>query len=143
MRNIFLCLMNSCSGIMFSISSCGFSCSPHPFGCLRTYYPAFSCLGSGLEILAFPCNQFGAQEPGNNEQILEFACTRFKAEYPIFDKVWWYSVVSYLYSWDSQYLKDSFRESVYLWTLEKNKTRAKWGCIKVIVNLSPRLLDVY
>ncbi|XP_031263530.1 probable phospholipid hydroperoxide glutathione peroxidase, partial [Pistacia vera] len=41
----------------------------------------------GLEILAFPCNQFGAQEPGNNEQILEFACTRFKAEYPIFDKV--------------------------------------------------------
>ncbi|KAK4853277.1 hypothetical protein QYF36_006519 [Acer negundo] len=40
----------------------------------------------GLEILAFPCNQFGAQEPGNNEQILEFSCTRFKAEYPIFDK---------------------------------------------------------
>ncbi|RYR66549.1 hypothetical protein Ahy_A03g012566 isoform A [Arachis hypogaea] len=42
---------------------------------------------SGLEILAFPCNQFGAQEPGTNEQIVEFACTRFKAEYPIFDKV--------------------------------------------------------
>lgn len=44
-------------------------------------------LGSGLEILAFPCNQFGAQEPGTNEQIVEFACTRFKAEFPIFDKV--------------------------------------------------------
>ncbi|KAL9252001.1 putative phospholipid hydroperoxide glutathione peroxidase [Drosera capensis] len=41
----------------------------------------------GFEILAFPCNQFGAQEPGTNDQILEFACTRFKAEYPIFDKV--------------------------------------------------------
>ncbi|XVF51500.1 hypothetical protein PTKIN_Ptkin04bG0189900 [Pterospermum kingtungense] len=41
----------------------------------------------GFEILAFPCNQFGGQEPGNNEQILEFACTRFKAEYPIFDKI--------------------------------------------------------
>uniref|UniRef100_A0A166FAV0 Glutathione peroxidase n=1 Tax=Daucus carota subsp. sativus TaxID=79200 RepID=A0A166FAV0_DAUCS len=41
----------------------------------------------GLEILAFPCNQFGAQEPGSNEQIVEFACTRFKAEYPIFDKI--------------------------------------------------------
>ncbi|KAL1569067.1 putative phospholipid hydroperoxide glutathione peroxidase [Salvia divinorum] len=41
----------------------------------------------GLEILAFPCNQFGSQEPGTNEQIQEFACTRFKAEYPIFDKV--------------------------------------------------------
>lgn len=42
---------------------------------------------AGLEILAFPCNQFGGQEPGSNEQIVEFACTRFKAEYPIFDKV--------------------------------------------------------
>ncbi|KAF4403853.1 hypothetical protein G4B88_014309 [Cannabis sativa] len=41
----------------------------------------------GLEILAFPCNQFGAQEPGSNEEIVEFACTRFKAEYPIFNKV--------------------------------------------------------
>ncbi|KAJ6426603.1 hypothetical protein OIU84_022240 [Salix udensis] len=43
--------------------------------------------GKALEILAFPCNQFGSQEPGSNEQIMEFACTRFKAEYPIFDKV--------------------------------------------------------
>ncbi|XP_010540797.1 PREDICTED: probable phospholipid hydroperoxide glutathione peroxidase [Tarenaya hassleriana] len=43
--------------------------------------------GHGFEILAFPCNQFGNQEPGSNEEILQFACTRFKAEYPIFDKV--------------------------------------------------------
>ncbi|KAK7307856.1 hypothetical protein VNO77_41277 [Canavalia gladiata] len=41
----------------------------------------------GLEVLAFPCNQFGAQEPGTNEEIVEFACTRFKAQFPIFDKV--------------------------------------------------------
>ncbi|XP_047966296.1 probable phospholipid hydroperoxide glutathione peroxidase, partial [Salvia hispanica] len=41
----------------------------------------------GLEILAFPCNQFGSQEPGTNEEIQEFVCTRFKAEYPVFDKV--------------------------------------------------------
>nr|QCF46617.1 ascorbate peroxidase [Pohlia nutans] len=40
-----------------------------------------------FEVLAFPCNQFGGQEPGTNEQIKEFACTRFKAEYPIFDKI--------------------------------------------------------
>ncbi|KAJ0984904.1 hypothetical protein J5N97_003260 [Dioscorea zingiberensis] len=41
----------------------------------------------GFEILAFPCNQFGFQEPGSNSQIKQFACTRFKAEFPIFDKV--------------------------------------------------------
>ncbi|PQM34597.1 putative phospholipid hydroperoxide glutathione peroxidase [Prunus yedoensis var. nudiflora] len=40
----------------------------------------------GLEILAFPCNQFGAQEPGSNEEIEDFVCTRFKSEFPIFDK---------------------------------------------------------
>ncbi|KAG2390169.1 phospholipid hydroperoxide glutathione peroxidase, chloroplastic [Vigna umbellata] len=41
----------------------------------------------GLEVLAFPCNQFGMQEPGSNEEIKQFACTRYKAEFPIFDKV--------------------------------------------------------
>ncbi|XP_038897705.1 probable phospholipid hydroperoxide glutathione peroxidase [Benincasa hispida] len=41
----------------------------------------------GLEILAFPCNQFGGQEPGSNPEIKQFACSRFKAEFPIFDKV--------------------------------------------------------
>jgi glutathione peroxidase-family protein len=41
----------------------------------------------GVEILAFPCNQFGGQEPGSDEKIQELACTRFKAEYPIFRKV--------------------------------------------------------
>ena len=42
---------------------------------------------AGLEILAFPCNQFGEEEPGSNKQILEFVCTRFKSEFPVFDKV--------------------------------------------------------
>ncbi|CAM0901653.1 unnamed protein product [Alopecurus aequalis] len=42
---------------------------------------------NGLEILAFPCNQFAGQEPDSDEKIVEFACTRFKAEYPIFRKV--------------------------------------------------------
>ncbi|KAL9662565.1 hypothetical protein QQ045_027398 [Rhodiola kirilowii] len=41
----------------------------------------------GLEISAFPCNQFGGQETGSNEDIQEVACTRFKAEFPLFDKV--------------------------------------------------------
>ncbi|KAK8541485.1 hypothetical protein V6N12_014119 [Hibiscus sabdariffa] len=42
---------------------------------------------NGLEILAFPCNQFLNQEPGSSEEAQEFACTRYKAEYPIFQKV--------------------------------------------------------
>ncbi|XP_059438362.1 probable glutathione peroxidase 5 [Corylus avellana] len=41
----------------------------------------------GLEILAFPCNQFLKQEPGTSEDAQQFACTRYKAEYPIFQKI--------------------------------------------------------
>ncbi|XP_008794200.1 probable phospholipid hydroperoxide glutathione peroxidase isoform X1 [Phoenix dactylifera] len=64
-------------------SQCGLTNSNYTE--LSTLYERYK--DKGLEILAFPCNQFGAQEPGTNEQILDFACTRFKAEYPIFDKV--------------------------------------------------------
>ena len=42
---------------------------------------------AGFEILAFPSNQFGWQEPGTNEEIQETVCTMFKAEFPIFEKV--------------------------------------------------------
>ncbi|XP_055806873.1 probable phospholipid hydroperoxide glutathione peroxidase 6, mitochondrial isoform X2 [Solanum dulcamara] len=42
--------------------------------------------GQGLEILAFPSNQFGEEEPGTNDQILDFVCTRFKSDFLIFDK---------------------------------------------------------
>jgi len=40
----------------------------------------------GFEILAFPCNQFGKQEPGTNQQIKEFVASK-GATFPIFDKI--------------------------------------------------------
>ncbi|KAL9242825.1 hypothetical protein vseg_016787 [Gypsophila vaccaria] len=64
-------------------SQCGLTNSNYPE--LTKLYETYK--NQGFEILAFPCNQFGNQEPGDNEQIVEFACTRFKAEFPIFDKV--------------------------------------------------------
>lgn len=38
-------------------------------------------------MLAFPCNQFGAQEPGTNEEILAFARTRYDVNFPMFAKI--------------------------------------------------------
>lgn len=38
-------------------------------------------------ILGFPCNQFGAQEPGTPEQIREFCTSRFDVSFPLFEKV--------------------------------------------------------
>jgi glutathione peroxidase len=41
----------------------------------------------GLEILAFPCNDFGGQEPGTNEQIQNFCSSKFGVTFKLFDKI--------------------------------------------------------
>jgi len=38
-------------------------------------------------VLGFPCNQFGAQEPGSNEEILEFARSKYGVDFPMFAKI--------------------------------------------------------
>ncbi len=38
-------------------------------------------------MLGFPCNQFGAQEPGSDEEILEFARSRYQVNFPMFSKI--------------------------------------------------------
>jgi glutathione peroxidase len=43
--------------------------------------------GQGLEILAFPANEFGGQEPGSNDEIKEFCSTKYKVSFPLFSKV--------------------------------------------------------
>ena len=41
----------------------------------------------GLEILGFPCNQFGAQEPGTADEIGQFCSTNYGVTFPMFEKV--------------------------------------------------------
>ena len=41
----------------------------------------------GLEILAFPCNQFGGQEPGEDAEIEKFCRTEYGVEFPLFTKI--------------------------------------------------------
>ncbi|MCC7059846.1 MAG: glutathione peroxidase [Burkholderiaceae bacterium] len=41
----------------------------------------------GLEILGFPCNQFGAQEPGGEKEIAQFCETQYGVSFPMFAKV--------------------------------------------------------
>ena len=51
---------------------------------MKEVYEAYG--PKGLEILAFPCNNFGSQEPGTNEEIKKFAEER-GATYPLFAKL--------------------------------------------------------
>jgi len=41
----------------------------------------------GLVVLGFPANDFGAQEPGSNQEIVEFCQTRFAVDFPMFEKI--------------------------------------------------------
>lgn len=42
---------------------------------------------SGFEILAFPCNDFGGQEPGTNEEIADFCSSNYDVTFKLFDKI--------------------------------------------------------
>ena len=41
----------------------------------------------GFFVLGFPCNQFGGQEPGTNEQIKQFCSSKYQVTFPLFDKI--------------------------------------------------------
>jgi glutathione peroxidase len=41
----------------------------------------------GFQILAFPANEFGKQEPGSNEEIKEFCSSKYKVSFPLFSKI--------------------------------------------------------
>lgn len=41
----------------------------------------------GFTVLGFPCNQFGGQEPGDEEQIQQFCRTEFSVDFPLYKKV--------------------------------------------------------
>ena len=41
----------------------------------------------GFSVLAFPCNQFGNQEPGNNNEIQEFCSLNFQTSFPVMSKI--------------------------------------------------------
>lgn len=41
----------------------------------------------GFTVVGMPCNQFGGQEPGTNEQIKEFCSSKFNVTFPLYDKI--------------------------------------------------------
>lgn len=63
-------------------SQCGFT---PQYGGLEELWKTYG--DRGLVVLGFPCNQFGGQEPGSNDQIAQFCETHFSVTFPMFDKV--------------------------------------------------------
>ena len=68
--------------IVNTASQCGFT--PQYEG-LEKLQQTFA--DENFSVLAFPCNQFGGQEPGTNEEITEFCKLNYNNNFPIFSKV--------------------------------------------------------
>jgi glutathione peroxidase len=68
--------------IVNTASKCGFT---PQYGELQNLYDQYH--DQGLEILAFPCDQFAHQEPGTNEEIQSFCQLNYGVTFPVFAKI--------------------------------------------------------
>src|SRR3984957_9110048 len=63
-------------------SKCGFT---PQYTALEALYQKYK--DQGFVILGFPCNQFGGQEPGTDEEIKQFCSSKYSVTFPLFDKI--------------------------------------------------------
>ncbi|MDB5858316.1 MAG: glutathione peroxidase [Ramlibacter sp.] len=68
--------------IVNTASACGFT---PQFGGLEELHQRYG--PKGLAVLGFPCNQFGAQDPGSNEEIGAFCTRNFGVSFPMMSKI--------------------------------------------------------
>jgi glutathione peroxidase len=68
--------------VVNTASKCGFTPQYEGLEALHREYGE-----RGLVVLGFPCNQFGAQEPGTAEQIGEFCRKNYGVSFPMFEKI--------------------------------------------------------
>ena len=63
-------------------SKCGYTPQYEGLEAIQKKYQS-----KGFEVLGFPCNQFGSQEPGTNEEIKQFCSSKYNVTFPLFDKI--------------------------------------------------------
>ena len=109
-------------------SQCGFT--PQYAG-LEALYRKYK--DRGFEVLAFPCNQFGGQEPGSAEEIVTFCSTNYDVTFPVFAKV---------------EVNGSNAEPLYDWLKSEQPgvlgtKRIKWNFTKFLIDREGRVVERY
>ena len=74
--------------------------------------------GDNLEIIAFPCNDYGKQEPGNNEQIKEF-CRKYEVSFMLMEKISIKENTHPIYQWLTDSNKNGTLDAKVKWNFQK------------------------
>jgi len=114
--------------IVNTASKCGFTGQYKGLEALHRQYA-----DQPFEVLGFPCNQFGEQEPGRAAEIAAFCATNFDVSFPLFDKV---------------EVNGPNRHPLYAWLSEQKRgflgSRAiKWNFTKFLTDREGRVVARY
>ena len=114
--------------IVNTASKCGFT---GQYAGLETLHETFA--DKPFEVLGFPCNQFGAQEPGLAAEIASFCATSFDVRFPMFDKI---------------EVNGSGRHPLYAWLTEQKRgflgsKAIKWNFTKFLTDREGRVVARY
>ena len=106
-------------------SKCGFT---KQYEDLQNLYEEYR--DQGLVVLGVPSNQFGGQEPDNEEKIKDFCKTNFNINFPMTSK---YNV------------KGDTAHPIFLWAKESfgNSTIPKWNFHKILTNKNGKVVDTF
>lgn len=114
--------------IVNTASKCGFT---GQYKSLEDLHRRFA--DQPFEVLGFPCNQFGQQEPGMADEIATFCSTNFDVSFPLFDKV---------------EVNGPNRHPLYAWLTEQKKgflgsKAIKWNFTKFLTDREGRVVARY
>ena len=113
--------------IVNTASKCGFT---PQFAGLEKLYEKYH--DQGLEVLGFPCNQFGGQDPGSNEQIGTYCQRNYGVKFPMFAKV---------------YVKGPEAHAVFRYLTNNSKgilgNGIKWNFTKFLINKKGEVINRY
>lgn len=82
----------------------------------------------GFEVLGFPCNDFGGQEPGTAEEIQKFCSSKYNVTFPMFEKV---------------AVKGKDVHPVYANLIQQSKETPSWNFCKYLVGKNGKVLKFY
>lgn len=143
--------LSECNGkvvlIVNTATGCGFT---PQYKELQEYYDKYR--SRGLEILDFPCNQFGEQAPGSDEEIHAFCTGRFGITFPQFAKIDVNGEYSHpLYRWLRKETKfGGFGKGLKAFTMSlklklrdwdfKNNSDIKWNFTKFLLDRNGKII---